>query len=57
MIFYFKLNNNKYTFNLVGDKGYIKNNNYVNDIKDNNNITLIIPLRTKKILTKIINFY
>ena len=41
-----KLNNNKHAFNLVGDKGYIKNNNYVNYIKDNNNITLITPLRT-----------
>ncbi len=46
MIYYFKLNNNKHTFNLVGGKWYIKNNNYVNDIKDNNNITLITPLRT-----------
>ena len=33
-------------FNWVGDKGYIKNNNYVNYIKDNNNITLITPLRS-----------
>ena len=43
-----KLNNNKHIFNLVGDKGYIKNNNYVNYIKDNNNITLITPLRTNQ---------
>ncbi len=42
MIFYY-LN---ILFNLVGDKRYIKNNNYVNYIKYNNNITLITPLRT-----------
>jgi hypothetical protein len=40
-----KLNNNKHIFNLVGDKGYIKNNNYIDNIKNNNNITLITPLR------------
>ena len=36
-----KLNNNKILFNLVADKGYIKNDNYINNIKNNNNITLI----------------
>ena len=40
-----KLNNNKHNFNLVGDKGYIKNKDYVNTLKDTNIITLITPTR------------
>ena len=38
-----KLNNNKILFNLFADKSYIKND--INNIKNNNNITLITPLR------------
>ena len=38
-------NNNKQKINLVGDKGYIKNENYIKQIKDKHNITLITPLR------------
>ena len=46
-------NNNKKKINLVGDKGYIKNENYIKQIKDMYNITLITPLRAnskKKIM-------
>lgn len=37
--------NNKKQLNLVADKGYIKNNNYVNNLRDNYNITLITPVK------------
>ena len=40
-----KLNNNKHNFNLIGDKGYIKNKDYINTLKDTINITLITPNR------------
>jgi len=40
-----KLRYNKKIFNLVGDKGYIKNEQYIDTIKKSNNITLITPLR------------
>ena len=40
-----KLNKNKKLLNLVADKRYIKNENYINTIKNVNNIKLITPLR------------
>ena len=48
-------NNNKKKINLVGDKGYIKNENYVKRIKDAHNITLITPLRANSKKKIIIN--
>ena len=50
-----KLNNNKKLFNLVVDKGYIKNEQYIKTLKDNNNITLITPLRINSKNNNIIN--
>ncbi len=49
-------NNNKKKINLVSDKGYIKNENYIKQIKDTCNIILITPLRAnskKKIMINI----
>ena len=40
-----KITNTKNPYNLVADKGYIKNNNYIENIKKNKNITLITPIR------------
>ena len=53
-------NNNKKKINLVGDKGYIKNENYIKQIKDKYNITLITPLSAnskKKIVINTDNEY
>jgi len=50
-----KLNNNKKLLNLVADKGYIKNEQYIKTLKDNNNITLITPLRINSKNNNIIN--
>ena len=54
------INNNKKKINLVGDKGYIKNEIYIKQIKDKHNITLITPLRVnskKKIVINTDNEY
>jgi len=40
-----KLATNKNLLNLVADKGYIKNQMYIDMIKNTNNITLITPYR------------
>ena len=50
-----KLNKNKKLINLVADKGYIKNENYIKTIKDVNNIKLITPLRVNSKTTNVIN--
>ena len=54
------INNNKKKINLVGDKGFVKNENYIKQIKDKHNITLITPLRVnskKKIMINTDNEY
>ena len=50
---------NEYTFNqeinLIGDKGYIKTSDYINNLKNNKKINLITPYRKnniKKVLTR-----
>jgi hypothetical protein len=43
IIYNFK--NNKKEINLIGDKGYIKNPEYIKSIKNNNNIVLITPYK------------
>ena len=40
---YFK--NNSKNINIVGDKGYIKSKEYIEEIKNNNKVILITPLR------------
>lgn len=47
-----KLKANKMPLNIIGDKGYIKNCEYINTIKDAYNITLITPQRNNAV-TKI----